>query len=409
MSHGGLLTGDLHGKLGSVVSFNKHGLRIQRGHKGWKNSKGSDVQWDRWLRLSICSKVWRWLIAHELTQLKLNEFISLNIEIAPYLTYEEYLATECPSAPWKLAYPNPFFNIEIIDVYIGRVTDWYFPDGIFYYFSVGVNQTALINTKGMPPLGYGIEDGIWERNGVNSSSTTYPPLSQILYSEQQATVSVENLLSLSWLKNISGRKWAVVCQNNNTPYPSLVILYETIVSYDSLSKLDPRQTLTEVKVDIQTVGKSLYRLTLETSYGGVRDDYSGGQYDYAKLPTRYSGALTKDWVALRRGETLPEPITFAKLLVDWDREKVISLGARTIYNETSSILSNENKGYLKLPFYFVEAYEAHNFHYFKDVMLTIGGGASTAYFSETSEYINRRTQAARERAINSWRSHRREN
>lgn len=148
MSHGGLITGDLSGKIGGVVTFNKSGLRLQRGHNSKKNTSGSDAQWLRWIRMSVCSKAWKWLKTNGYTQLSQNEFVKLNFSIAPLLTYEQYLTCDCALAPWRTNNKKDYLKSTFDDFYLGE--DWGFlEDLVIYPVKLGVYRPHLQKNLGI--------------------------------------------------------------------------------------------------------------------------------------------------------------------------------------------------------------------------------------------------------------------
>lgn len=377
MSHGGLITGDIHGKLGDSVSLKKDGLRIQRGHNSHKNTAGSDAQWVRWLSLAICNKVWKWLKARDLVKLSQRDFIKYNIAISPYLTFEQYSQCECPSAPWILSKDSEGIDIQIEEPIF--CADRGFLDEIIWhriYYGISFEKLRKRNAD------------LIKRDRTDTT----------IYSQRPPTEGLERFQFLG----IDGEKWAVLWQTTrSSAYPSLVEFpstYATASDYVEQHQqfFNPYMTARqELRYDGQFSGFHL-EFIVQSGDPSVEPAYTPGlfgnrlpssmeeQLSIANLPhmaLSYAGEI----ITTPFGATLAQPVQL-QTLCTW--ESAVSYDRGFEYKEWAMFASR-----------YLWSSDM------KPVLMTIGGIA-TSYYTTTSEYQNKRTEQAKQAAIASWRQHR---
>lgn len=390
MSHGGLITGDISGKMGGVVSFNKSGLRIQRGHNGHKNTSGSDAQWERWIRMSVCSKAWKWLKANGLTPLSQNEFIKLNLPITPYLTYEQYLSCNCALAPWRTNNENDFLLSSFSDFYV--CDEWGFLDDIVLYpVYLGVYRPHLQKNIGLKfkyPL---------EQNAVKSSM---PPT---------------EILEKTFYEKINGAKWAILSASipyftdeeiyNDPNYPTYfqsvgVNSYASDLCNDISKQFEMR-----FRIDYdQTISANYNSYTGWRPYPGVRragssDPYIPYDEDYPPefIDRVNSYALSGEWIPT---QFKPESGQLPPVAVE----------VKTLSYNTANY--EERDGFWSYNFFLAQRLINYG-GYDIPFIFTIGGHA-TSYFQDIFNldfpipYYYQYTQDPLfiQRSIESWRSHR---
>lgn len=369
MSHGGLLTGDIHGKLGSVVSFNKHGLDIQRGHKGWKNTSGSDAQWVRWLRLAICSKVWKWLHTRGLTTLTNIEFNKYNINIAPFLTYEEYNACECPSAPWVTSLENYHLKTKVLDIIIGRDVG-FCPNIVYFPFLVGIDVLYVVNKLGM--------------KSPDPQSTL-----AIRYSRPPNDIMHQTIF-----ENIENKVWGIVGQDTVTSsYPSLR-LWSSYTASSSMYVNKQSPTLAASYVYSPYDGYADFGIYFdehsgETSYTYFSPNVGGGVAPL-NVPSYFglSLAISSDEIVTPYIEGHTSDFYYFS--------KFAFQGAATIERIDGRTFSYA----YNMSFPYTEWTSSS-----KPVFFTLGGIA-TSYYPVPSEYSSKLTDESKQLAIASWRQHR---